>query len=94
MLNPEKGAYSFKNVVTFNMDEYVGLPTAHPQSYRSVIRDEFAALVDIDPTAIDGPDGEAEDVPAESARYDRAIAEAGGRAEALASDLLEDNAPQ
>ncbi|NIL79571.1 glucosamine-6-phosphate deaminase [Rhodococcoides kroppenstedtii] len=69
---------SFARARAFLLDEYVGLPTAHPQSYRSVIRDEFAALVDIDPTAIDGPDGEAEDVPAESARYDRAIADAGG----------------
>lgn len=69
---------SFARARAFLLDEYVGLPAAHPQSYRSVIRTEFAALVDIDLDAIDGPNGEAADIPAESARYDAAIADAGG----------------
>ena len=36
----ERGALSFRNVVTFNMDEYVGLPEDHPQSYHSFMRDQ------------------------------------------------------
>ena len=33
-----KGRVSFRNVVTFNMDEYVGLPEEHPESYHSFMR--------------------------------------------------------
>lgn len=69
---------SFAQCRAFLLDEYVGLPAEHPQSYRSVIRDEFVAEVDIDPESIDGPDGEASDIAAEAARYDAAIAAAGG----------------
>lgn len=69
---------SLADVRAFLLDEYVGLPRDHEQSYRSVIRNEFAALVDIDVDAIQGPDGETADVAAESRRYDAAIANAGG----------------
>jgi glucosamine-6-phosphate deaminase len=71
-------ALSFASCRAFLLDEYVGLPAAHPQSYRSVIATEFAAEIDIDPDAIDGPNGEAADVAAECARYDAAIAASGG----------------
>jgi glucosamine-6-phosphate deaminase len=67
---------SFAGCLAFLLDEYVGLPRAHPESYHSVIRREFANLVDID--QVDGPDGSAADIPAEGARYEAAIAEAGG----------------
>ena len=37
----EAGEVSFKNVVTFNMDEYVGLPEDHPESYHSFMWTNF-----------------------------------------------------
>ena len=69
-------ALTFAGCRAFLLDEYVTLPRAHPESYHSVIRREFANLVDID--RVDGPDGSATDIPAEAARYEAAIAEAGG----------------
>ncbi|MGB3772369.1 MAG: glucosamine-6-phosphate deaminase [Rhodococcus sp. (in: high G+C Gram-positive bacteria)] len=71
-------ALSFASSRAFLLDEYVGLPASHPQSYRSVIRSEFLAEVDMDPRAIDGPDGDAADIAVETARYDAAIRDAGG----------------
>ena len=37
----KKGVVSFKNVITFNMDEYVGLPKEHPESYHSFMWNNF-----------------------------------------------------
>ncbi|GAB3265604.1 glucosamine-6-phosphate deaminase [Arthrobacter pigmenti] len=62
----------------FTLDEYVGLPTGHPQSYREVIRREFTNRVDIDPSHVHSPDGGAEDIPAACAAYEEAIGNAGG----------------
>lgn len=67
---------SFTGCRAFLLDEYVGLPRTHRESYHSVIRREFTDEVDFD--RVDGPDGEARDIPAETARYEAAIAEAGG----------------
>jgi glucosamine-6-phosphate deaminase len=41
------GKVSFKDVVTFNMDEYVGLPEKHPQSYHSFMWSNFFNYIDI-----------------------------------------------
>ena len=60
----------------FLLDEYVGLPRTHPESYHSVIRREFTDDVGLE--RVDSPDGEAQDIPAEAARYEAAIADAGG----------------
>ena len=47
------GELSFKNVVTFNMDEYLGLPHEHDQSYWYFMHDNFFDhLVDMDPAHI------------------------------------------
>ena len=43
------GIISFKNVITFNMDEYVGLPESHPESYHSFMWTNFFNDIDIDP---------------------------------------------
>ena len=43
----KKGIVSFKHVITFNMDEYVGLPQNHPQSYYTFMWDNFFNHVDI-----------------------------------------------
>ncbi len=69
---------SFADCVSFNLDEYVGLPAGHPESYREVIRREFTAHVDIPDARVEGPDGAAADVPAEARRYEDAIRAAGG----------------
>ncbi|MFS0885445.1 glucosamine-6-phosphate deaminase [Aeromicrobium sp. 179-A 4D2 NHS] len=71
----DAGAISFDGVRAFTLDEYLELPRSHPQSYHSVIRREFTDAAGIE---VDGPDGEAHDVPAEAERYEAAIAAAGG----------------
>ncbi|MGV9251517.1 glucosamine-6-phosphate deaminase [Streptomyces sp. NPDC003697] len=60
------------------LDEYVGLPADHPESYRSVLRREVLKPLGIGTEAFLGPDGTAEDVQAACEAYDRALAEAGG----------------
>ncbi|WP_342360255.1 glucosamine-6-phosphate deaminase [Terrarubrum flagellatum] len=72
------GVISFAKATTFNLDEYVGLPTAHAQSYRSVMRRCLFDHVDIDPARAHLPDGMASDPDAEADRYDALIAAAGG----------------
>jgi glucosamine-6-phosphate deaminase len=72
------GDVSFARARAFLLDEYVGLPAEHPQRYRSVIGEVFERLVDFAPGAVRGPDGNATDVAAAGARYEAAIADAGG----------------
>lgn len=43
-----RGKVSFKHVITFNMDEYVGIPKSHPESYHSFMFDNFFSKVDIE----------------------------------------------
>jgi glucosamine-6-phosphate deaminase len=72
------GEVSFASARGFTLDEYVGLPAAHPQRYRNVIDSEFVTRVDLAPGAVQGPDGLAEDIPAACTAYESAIADAGG----------------
>ena len=72
------GEVSFANVVTFNMDEYVGLPEEHPQSYHTFMRENFFAHVDIRPENTHLLNGNAEDLAKECADYEARIAECGG----------------
>lgn len=74
----EAGRLSFARARAFTLDEYVGLPEDHPEAYRSVIHRDFVDRVDFAPGAVNGPDGNAPDLPAEAARYDAAIRDAGG----------------
>ena len=74
----ERGELSLAQCRGFLLDEYVGLPAGHPQSYRTVIDREFTELVDIGPANVHGPDGHAEDVKAAGPAYEKAIADAGG----------------
>jgi glucosamine-6-phosphate deaminase len=60
------------------LDEYVGLPAGHPESYRSVVLREVVEPLGLDQDSFMGPDGSAEDVAAACVAYDRALAEAGG----------------
>ncbi|MEQ1851180.1 MAG: glucosamine-6-phosphate deaminase [Chthoniobacteraceae bacterium] len=68
----------FSGVTTFNLDEYVGLPTAHPQSYHAFMDENFFRHVNVQRGRTHIPDGMAGDVPAECARYEQAIRAAGG----------------
>jgi len=68
----------FANVTTFNLDEYVGLPLEHPQSYRAFMAENFFRQVNANARRTHIPDGLARDVPAECARYEAAIVAAGG----------------
>ncbi|GHT70390.1 hypothetical protein AGMMS50239_38720 [Bacteroidia bacterium] len=45
----QKGLVSFKHVITFNMDEYIGIPEDHPQSYHSFMWNNFFNHIDINP---------------------------------------------
>ena len=76
-LNKE-GYVSFANVVTFNMDEYVGLPEEHPQSYHSFMWDNFFSQVDINPENVNILNGNAEDLQKECDDYEKRIESAGG----------------
>ncbi|MGH1408587.1 MAG: glucosamine-6-phosphate deaminase [Aeromonas sp.] len=67
------GEVSFQNVVTFNMDEYVGLPEDHPESYHSFMHNNFFSHIDIRPENINILNGNAEDLVAECKRYEDKI---------------------
>lgn len=72
------GEVSFQNVVTFNMDEYVGLAEDHPESYHSFMWNNFFSHVDIKAENVHILNGNAEDLVAECAAYEEAIVKAGG----------------
>ncbi len=74
----QAGTLSFRHVVTFNMDEYVGLPPEHPQSYHHFMHENLFRHVDIHPEHIHIPDGNAPDLAAECRRYEAAIRHYGG----------------
>ena len=72
------GKVSFRHVVTFNMDEYVGLPEEHPESYHSFMWNNFFSHIDIQPANVHILNGNAADLQAECAAYEAAIEAAGG----------------
>ena len=72
------GELSFKNVITFNMDEYVGLPVEHPESYHSFMYNNLFNHIDIEPGNVHILNGNAPDLDAECAAYEKAIEAAGG----------------
>jgi glucosamine-6-phosphate deaminase len=69
---------SFKNVVTFNMDEYVGLPVEHPESYHSFMYNNLFNHVDCPDENIHILNGNAPDLEMECENYERMIEQAGG----------------
>jgi glucosamine-6-phosphate deaminase len=74
----KKGKVSFKNVVTFNMDEYVKLPEDHPESYHSFMWNNFFSHVDIQKKNVNILNGNAKDLQAECENYEKKIADFGG----------------
>ncbi len=74
----EAGNVSFKDVSTFNLDEYCDLPKEHKNSYYSFMFENLFSKVDINPDNVNFLDGNTSDPEAESARYAAAIAAKGG----------------
>ena len=72
------GGLSFATAQAFLLDEYLGLASTHPQSYHSVIREEFTDSVDFGADAVHGLDGTAKDPATEALRYEASIEAAGG----------------
>lgn len=62
----------------FALDEYVGLPVDHPESYHSVIAREVIGPLGLDPSRVHVPEGVSADPVDAAARYEAAIAAAGG----------------
>jgi glucosamine-6-phosphate deaminase len=69
---------SFAHVVTFNMDEYIGLPEDHPQSYHRFMWDNFFSHIDINRSNVNILNGMAPNPVAECADYEKRIAATGG----------------
>ena len=74
----KKGIVSFENVITFNMDEYVGLEPTHDQSYHYFMYNNFFNHIDIKKENINILDGLATDLEAECKRYEDKIKSVGG----------------
>lgn len=72
------GKVSFKKVVTFNMDEYVGLPEDHPESYHFFMHDNLFRHIDIPEVNINILNGNAKDLEKECAGYEKKIKSYGG----------------
>lgn len=69
---------SFKHVISFNMDEYVGLEHTHPQSYHYYMYNNFFNSIDIQTKNIHILNGMAPDLSAECAKFENEIAKFGG----------------
>jgi len=74
----QSGKVSFKNVVTFNMDEYIGIPEDHPESYHSFMWNNFFNHVDITRENVNILNGNAADPEEECKRYEEKISRYGG----------------
>ncbi|MGA3266891.1 MAG: glucosamine-6-phosphate deaminase [Verrucomicrobiota bacterium] len=68
----------WRRIVTFNLDEYVGLAPQHPQSYHSFMWQNLFRHVNVAKKNVHLPDGLARDVPKFCARYEKQIRAAGG----------------
>jgi glucosamine-6-phosphate deaminase len=76
-LHGEEGL-DFSRTTTFNLDEYVGLPPDHPQSYSRFMHQNLFDRLNIPRSNIHIPDGMTADIPAFCAEYEDKIAQAGG----------------
>lgn len=73
-----KGELSFKNIVSFNLDEYVKLDINHPESYHGYMRRNLFSHVDMLPENINIPNGNASDMEAACRAYEEKIKSYGG----------------
>jgi glucosamine-6-phosphate deaminase len=74
----KKGTVSFENVITFNMDEYVGIPQEHPESYHSFMWNNFFSQINIRKENVHILNGNAKDLEQECADYEESIRKVGG----------------
>jgi glucosamine-6-phosphate deaminase len=74
----KQGKVSFKDVVTFNMDEYIGLPETHPESYHYFMRHHLFQHIDIPAVNINILNGQADDLEKECKMYEEKIRSLGG----------------
>ncbi|KAI0129577.1 hypothetical protein BJ170DRAFT_666934 [Xylariales sp. AK1849] len=74
----EASFISFENVVTFNMDEYIGIPRDHPESYHSFMWKNFFSHVNVKPNNVNILNGNAPNLEAECVEYEAKIKRAGG----------------
>jgi glucosamine-6-phosphate deaminase len=73
-----EGLLNFSKVITFNLDEYVGLEPSHPQSFHHYMQVHLFGHLAIPPEQIHIPDGTAADLEEECQRYEEEIARHGG----------------
>ncbi|KAF9913851.1 Glucosamine-6-phosphate isomerase 1 [Lobosporangium transversale] len=74
----QAGELSFRHIITFNMDEYVGLPRDHPESYHTFMWNNLFRYIDIPPENVNILDGNAVDLDLECQLYEEKIAAVGG----------------
>jgi len=75
----KQGSLDFSRITTFNLDEYLGLPAAHPRSFYHFMRENFFAHVNVNPSNIHIPDGTIRgNYDQYCASYEAAIRKAGG----------------
>ena len=74
----KEGEISFENIITFNMDEYVGLPENHPESYHSFMWNNFFSHINIKKENINILNGNASDLEKECENYEAKIKALGG----------------
>ncbi|MFW6101639.1 MAG: glucosamine-6-phosphate deaminase [Bacteroidota bacterium] len=74
----KEGKISFKNVITFNMDEYVGIPEDHEASYHYFMYHNLFNHIDIPQENINILNGNAKDLDAECNRFEKKIESYGG----------------
>ena len=69
----KKGEISFKNIITINLDEYVGLPIEHPESYYSFMHTNLFNHVDIDEKNVHVPSGLGDNIEEKCKEYEAFI---------------------
>ncbi|MEA3496591.1 MAG: glucosamine-6-phosphate deaminase [Bacteroidota bacterium] len=74
----DEGKVSFKNVITFNMDEYVNIAEDHPESYHYFMNKYLFSKIDIPKENINILDGNAKDLEKECQEYEDKIKKVGG----------------
>ena len=71
------GLVSFKSATSFNLDEYVGIPADHPESYHAYMNKHLFSLTDFSPERTHIPNGNAKDPEQECVRYDTLLESVG-----------------
>lgn len=74
----QAGLLDFSQVVSYNLDEYIGIPEDHPCSYHRFMAEQLFDHINIRPDAVHIPDGNCDDLHAAASAYDLAIAASGG----------------